>query len=359
MKFFLGLLLLLSFACTSVNAIESYDFPGVIVTGFDGSQKSDFKPGEKLRCEALFTLEAPGMAVVSGTISAANWSAALAARIRIGLKGTYNVSWTEQIPLSIKGQARADIILYSPLLNERLIRTAFFNITPGQADYVGSDTCKICHSAVYEAWGKTRHATAIGCESCHGPASEHVQTMSPENIVVDRSSDLCRPCHSRNDGTVIEAEDGFIKGQQQFNEWRSTAHGRATECSTCHNPHYSPSQDKNNAIKIRCRTCHPGKSVSLNMQALACEACHMPKAVRSETSEGAGNYRTADTASHIWRIKTEANPEDMFISNQTAAMQDGRGPFLTLNFSCLGCHNGRDARFEAFEAVRQTSTLVH
>ncbi|MEI6125868.1 MAG: cytochrome c3 family protein [Pseudomonadota bacterium] len=359
MRFFLGLLLLVSCACTGVNAMESYDVPGLLVTDSDGRQKSDFKPGETVRCEALFMLDAPGIAILSGTISASSWQDTLAARIRLGLKGTYNVSWTAQLPFSIKGQARIDVVIYSPLLKERLLRTAFFTITPIQAEYVGSDTCKTCHSPVYEAWSKTLHATAIGCETCHGPASEHVQTMSPENIVVDTSADLCKRCHSRNDGTVIEAEGEFIKGQQQYNEWRSTAHGRVTECSTCHNPHYSLSRDRRNAIKISCSTCHPDKSVSLTMQTLACENCHMPKAVRFEASEGSGIYRKGDRASHLWRIKPEANPEDMFSLDQKAIVQDGLGPFLTLNFTCLGCHNGSDARFEELAAVRKTATLVH
>lgn len=355
----LVLVLIAAMAVTNACAVEPYGFQGVIITDADGKQKNDFKPGDAVRYEAVFTLDAPGAAIIRGAVSGANWSDVLDARIRIGLKAIYNVSWTDSIPFSARGQTTVDVILYSPLLRERLIRTGFFTVTPIQADYVGSDTCSTCHKALYDAWKETRHATAVGCESCHGPASEHVRTVSPEFIVVDTTPDVCKQCHSRNDGAVIEAEGGFIKTMQQYNEWRSTAHGRVAACAVCHNPHYSVSKDRKNAIKTSCIDCHGNKSVSLNMQTLACENCHMPNAVLTTEATGSGNYRKGDTPSHLWRIKTEANPGDMFTSDGKAAMQDGRGSFLTLNFSCLGCHNGRDARFESFESVQQTSTLVH
>jgi len=258
----------------------------------------------------------------------------------------------------VQGQARVDIILLRPF-RERLIRTGFFTVNPIEADYVGSDACSTCHGEIHDAWNETRHAPAVGCESCHGPASQHVATMSPEFVVVDRSAELCGRCHSRNNGTTIEAAGGFIKAQQQYNEWRATAHGRVMQCAKCHDPHYSVSGDKKNAIKTACLSCHADRSVALNMQTVACESCHMPKAVVSQDSQGSGLYRTGDRAAHIWRIKTEADPDALFTPDGSAVKKDTQGPFLTLNFSCLGCHNGRDARLYDFESVQQTSTLVH
>ncbi len=50
--------------------------------------------------------------------------------------------------------------------------------SPG-AEYVGSDTCLTCHEAVYKnQFEQTPHFQTVkkghGCESCHGPGSEHV-----------------------------------------------------------------------------------------------------------------------------------------------------------------------------------------
>ncbi len=85
----------------------------------------------------------------------------------------------------------------------------------------------------------------------------------------------------------------------------------------------------------------------------------MPKAVLHEWSTGKGMYRQGDTAAHIWRIKPITGPDDMFSSNGSTVARDVDGPFLTLNFTCLGCHNGNEAPREDFDDVRQTWRLVH
>ena len=49
------------------------------------------------------------------------------------------------------------------------------------AKYVGVDTCKTCHDELYEKrFENTPHFKTTlqdehGCESCHGPGSEHVE----------------------------------------------------------------------------------------------------------------------------------------------------------------------------------------
>lgn len=228
------------------------------------------------------------------------------------------------------------------------------------AAYTGSRACQTCHSAVYDAWSATRHAQfSFGCEACHGPGSAHRAAPSSATISVDRSPELCGRCHSRTNGRIIEASGGLLKAGQQYNEWRASPHFGVTRCTTCHDPHYSPAQDRQYAIQKSCEACHPGTRVSLGMQRVACERCHMPKADCREASHGVGSYRSGDRATHIWRIKPEAAPGELFSLSGTRVQQDGKGAFLTLNFACLGCHDGRDARLYDFESVRQTAPLVH
>lgn len=340
-------------------AVEAYDFTGISVKDGNGNPLAECQPGQQVQYEAAFSLERPGMALLHGTVTGSNWTQKLGYRARIGLKGAYTVKWSGTIPVNARGNARVEVVEYSPVLNERLVRTAFFTVTPFDAPYVGADACKGCHSTLYTAWQQTEHYPYVGCESCHGPGGKHVTAPSPATIIVDTTADLCKPCHSRNDGTVIEAQDEFIKLQQQYNEWVSTKHGKFLQCAGCHNPHYSLESAPMNAIKATCWECHVSKKRYLGMQLVACTSCHMAPAVKAADSTGIGLYRKGDTASHIWRIKTEAEPYQMFAFDGTFAVKDAAGPFLTLNFACLSCHNGLSARLYDFTSVQKTSTLVH
>lgn len=112
------------------------------------------------------------------------------------------------------------------------------NIDSGQADYKGAETCKTCHQSAYQAWSATKHARAfdtlfaaekqfdpscikchvvgfnkeggyldeyitphlqgVGCESCHGPGREHIQSvgkvaMTPKTEFPSK----CLSCHQR------------------------------------------------------------------------------------------------------------------------------------------------------------------
>ena len=340
-------------------SLEACSIDEVVVIDSEGNVKTEFNAGENIRYEASLFLNGPGIAVLHGTVTGANWSDSLPLRIHVGRGGTvYNVSWERVLPRNAAGSVRVDITVFSPL-RERTIRTAFFSIPPIDADFVGTDVCRSCHPDLYETWSETRHAPGIGCEACHGPGSEHAVTRAPHLISIDTSAELCSKCHSRNNGTVIEAENGFIKQQQQLNEYQATSHGKKLLCSTCHNTHYSLQTSRDEAIKAACNDCHADKVVYLNMQSLDCLDCHMPFAVLKSASDGSGLYREADSRSHIWRINGEVAPEAMFVSSGTALWLDSDGPFLTLNFACLGCHDGKDAVYEDFMAVQQTYPLIH
>jgi hypothetical protein len=337
---------------------EAFDFTGITLTDNLGVPTTEFGPGNVVRIEAAYSLSRPGIAWLRGTVTGANWSADLSPRVRVGLKGNYTATWSVDIPATASGLTQAEITLVNPL-QERVIQSAFFTVTPYTAEYVGSDACSVCHPDIFSAWQQTLHNPFAGCEVCHGPGSEHILTRSPQYIVIDTSSQLCGRCHSSSGGEGIAAANGFIKPMQQYNELRATRHGTALVCVTCHNPHYGISSAPVKAIKTGCRECHVNKKVDLTMEGVACMECHMPYAVLQTQSSGSGLYRTGDERTHIVRIKTEANPQDMFTAGGTALRQDALGAFITDNFACLGCHNGRIARFETFEDVRKTSTLVH
>jgi hypothetical protein len=105
----------------------------------------------------------------------------------------------------------------------------------GKAAYVGNERCRECHAEAFNVWDKTKHAhayasletqgkqyhldcvgchvtgygkpggvcridkvagrTNVGCESCHGPGSIHVEEPDTANISLGNSAATCTGCH--------------------------------------------------------------------------------------------------------------------------------------------------------------------
>jgi hypothetical protein len=108
---------------------------------------------------------------------------------------------------------------------------------PSAEDFVWAASCKDCHSEIYEAWEKTKHAKTINrltgdnregdqcigchvtgtrepvmdgnrivnanvqCESCHGPGRAHVEAANAGNAADARmvrkpAQKTCETCHN-------------------------------------------------------------------------------------------------------------------------------------------------------------------
>jgi len=105
---------------------------------------------------------------------------------------------------------------------------------PDGLKYTGSASCKVCHAYAYEKWSEKKHADAyatlekvgsaydpecvvchsvgmryesgfgtpektphlkdVGCENCHGPGSEHIETVGEKRTREPRSE--CVDCHT-------------------------------------------------------------------------------------------------------------------------------------------------------------------
>lgn len=172
-------------------------------------------------------------------------------------------------------------------------------------------------SAVPDANGEVHPVTGtkqelnIGCETCHGPGSEHVAAagngkfiVSPGNITPERASMLCGQCHSRSQGndsfaihkdspldntnkmmTAGSSRAAFLAGNtsrhdaatgdlwgdgkhskahhQQYTDFIQTAKyrngSRVLTCASCHDPH-APGADRHQltgtANNSLCQNCH-------------------------------------------------------------------------------------------------------
>jgi hypothetical protein len=71
--------------------------------------------------------------------------------------------------------------------------------------------CDGCHTVGFKADDLTFFEPGVGCESCHGPGKEHVETggrlsaiVNPANLDTDRAQMVCMQCHTDGQDTQTE-----------------------------------------------------------------------------------------------------------------------------------------------------------
>ncbi len=150
------------------------------------------------------------------------------------------------------------------------------------AEYVGSEACDQCHDTLTKPFASAPHfrliaqgpnAVDVGCESCHGPGSVHVESGGAARTIInpDRQPETCFHCHSN------------LRGQFALPHAHPVGDGRLG-CSTCHNPHsgdaFSGTASTLASANESCLACHQSQRGPHIFEHEAmregCLSCHAP-----------------------------------------------------------------------------------
>jgi predicted CXXCH cytochrome family protein len=180
----------------------------------------------------------------------------------------------------------------------------------------GGTQCVGCHSTNFNPTAKTWTELGVGCESCHGPAGDHTESMeakdivNPKNLDAKRLNMVCGQCHSQ--GTDISGRYAFstsfmpgddldksfklkppVEGQanSQYNSFITSKHAQGgMKCTSCHDTHGDKAKDKHqlkmteNALCLGCHSQQLGSTKAiepLNAHApdskadTTCADCHI------------------------------------------------------------------------------------
>ena len=187
-----------------------------------------------------------------------------------------------------------------------------WNYTPGQPNpapvpfAIGrrevEEKCLPCHSSSV-VWRNKRldlgaSRLGIGCESCHGPARAHVESMRRDmagplriarlgEVSQLKQVGVCGQCHRPpGPGPDSEEAEGVSLPRLQgealgMSLCFQNSEGRLT-CGTCHDPHADAVRGLRN-YDAKCRDCHGGNDgASARWVACSigrtkdCVSCHMP-----------------------------------------------------------------------------------
>ena len=205
------------------------------------------------------------------------------------------------------------------------------------ATYVGAEVCAQCHYAKFTSYQNSVHAIGgdprtpagrFGCESCHGPASKHVEggggrgvgglMTFAAGVPVAEKNAVCATCHTR-----VRCPWNSTHDAQRRVRHRHSPHGGNLNCS-CRRPSSScarvPPADPVGADEA---SHHP-----LREEKMQCTSCHNPHGSQTPKLIAANSVNDKCTECHA----------------------EKRGPFLfehpPVRESCLNCHDPHGSSHE-------------
>lgn len=202
--------------------------------------------------------------------------------------------------------------VYSVIFCAAIILT-FSNVSSAEqekaaakAEYVGMDTCAMCHEKIAKNFKRSEHSRIVvksqkegqACEACHGPGSLHAnaQTKSEKYATIinpGKSPEACYKCHMEKKGEFSlqyhhpvpegrmsctdchdpHGEDGVKPGTL------SSVYGKNDVCIKCHKDQAGPFVYEHEALREGCTVCHNvhgsiNEKMVVERDANLCLKCH-------------------------------------------------------------------------------------
>ncbi len=246
-----------------------------------------------------------------------------------------------------------------------------------EAQATGSMRCLSCHPLRDQLLASSVHASLsssqsqIGCETCHGNGSLHVQSGGLARMITrpDRARDgqqTCRSCHLDVDGKDFHWQAG--------DRPLLSTNLRCTSCHRVHVPHTSmPGVDpgsgeqdaRREASNRLCAGCHaPAFDVlrgtiheSLGMPngllSQGCGACHEG----AEQHAASGGHR--QLVESLAGSSAETQQATCMPCHQASARHAGTGSHHRREVSCLSCHSPAAAKGALREDAHKNCQQCH
>jgi DmsE family decaheme c-type cytochrome len=222
------------------------------------------------------------------------------------------------------------------------------------SQYVGADTCKMCHEDVFKDVQKTPHWNSVlklkggdkahSCETCHGPGADHVSAGGDKTKIfvfkgasAQAIAERCLACHNR---------------REEIGHFEQSAHaGAGVSCTSCHSPHFAKEPHRLLAAKqpALCYQCHTEKVADFNKPfhhrvnegLVRCSDCHNP--------HGAPLTRSlrADAAADAVCFKCHRSLQGPFVFEHVPVKTEG----------CQACHDPHGSINPRLLKVNQVNIL--
>jgi predicted CXXCH cytochrome family protein len=247
-------------------------------------------------------------------------------------------------------------------------------------------TCDGCHSVGYDIHTKQVAEWNVGCERCHGPASEHVahptrgDIFNPSHMDYVAASDTCIQCHSQGrplttpiDGKYYDWPVGYEAGRRLQDYWKLEDRALGTTDfyyfpdGTAHKNRMQGNDFVLSVMYRRgvtCFSCHDVHGTDNYAQLIKpadklCLDCHGPLSAngpRTATIEEHTHHKSSSTGSqciacHMPQIETEGPPNTFVHAHTFRFITPQMSDKYKIPNPCTSCHADKSTAW-ATDAMR-------